>query len=89
LILFLRSRVTDWPLWLAEFSDADGERGLGEVVNLRRRRKAKARDEKSVLSAENRARSGRTLAAKKKEKTIHSKLERDLEGHRIESGEGA
>jgi uncharacterized protein DUF4169 len=62
---------------------------MGEVVNLRRRRKAHAREETALRAAENRMRSGRTLAAKRSEKAIELKRERDLDGRRIESGEGS
>lgn len=62
---------------------------MGDVINLRRRRKANAREEQSVRAAENRRRSGRTLAAKRAEKAIALKRERDLDGRRIESGEGS
>ena len=62
---------------------------MGDVINLRRRRKANAREEQSVRAAENRQRSGRTLAAKQAEKAIALKRERDLDGRRIEPGEGS
>jgi hypothetical protein len=60
---------------------------MAEVINLRRQRKANAREEKARRAAENRARFGRTLAAKRIEKAIELKRERDLDGRRIESGE--
>lgn len=62
---------------------------MGDVINLRRRRKANARDEQSARAAENRLRSGRTLVAKQAEKAVALKRERDLDGRRIESGEGS
>lgn len=62
---------------------------MGDVINLRRRRKASAREEQSVRAAENRLRSGRTLVAKQAEKAVALKRERDLDGRRIESGEGS
>jgi hypothetical protein len=62
-------------------------RGMGEVINLRRRRKAGVREKESVRAAENRVRFGRTLAAKRTENAIELKRERDLDGRRIESGE--
>lgn len=60
---------------------------MGEIINLRRRRKADARKREASLAAENRVRFGRTLAAKRSEKAVELKRERDLDGRRIESGE--
>ncbi|HRF09446.1 MAG TPA: DUF4169 family protein [Xanthobacteraceae bacterium] len=48
---------------------------MAEIVNLRRARKAKARVEKEVTAAENRARHGRTAH----ERTLTSKLEHQRE----------
>ena len=62
---------------------------MGDVINLRRRRKAEAREKESLRAAENRLRFGRTLAAKRTEKAVAVKRERDLDGRRIESGEGS
>ena len=59
---------------------------MGDVINLRRRRKAEAREKESRRAAENRMRFGRTLAGKGMEKAIAVKRERDLDGRRIESG---
>lgn len=60
---------------------------MGEVINLKRRRKAEARKREASLAAENRVRFGRTLAVKRSEKAVELKRERDLDGRRIESGE--
>jgi hypothetical protein len=60
---------------------------MGEIINLRRRRKANAREEEANRAAENRVRYGRTLAAKRMEKAVELKRERDLDSRRIESGE--
>ncbi|HVT55290.1 MAG TPA: DUF4169 family protein [Xanthobacteraceae bacterium] len=60
---------------------------MGEIVNLRRRRKANARKEEAARAAENRMRYGRTLAAKRAERAFEHKRERDLDGRRIESGD--
>jgi hypothetical protein len=62
---------------------------MGEIVNLRRQRKASARQEADARAAENRVRFGRTLAAKKADKAIELKRARDLDGRRLESGEGS
>lgn len=62
---------------------------MGEIINLRRRRKADARKEKAVRASENRVRYGRTLTAKRMEEAVELKRERDLDGRRIESGEGS
>ncbi len=61
---------------------------MGDIINLRRRRKAEARQKEASLAAENRVRFGRTLAVKRSEKAVELKRERDLDGRRIESGEG-
>ncbi|HXY90767.1 MAG TPA: DUF4169 family protein [Xanthobacteraceae bacterium] len=60
---------------------------MGEVVNLRIRRKAKARAERSQKAASNRARFGRSLAERLLVKTETSKRARELDGRRLESGE--
>jgi hypothetical protein len=60
---------------------------MGEIVNLRRQRKANARQEADTCAAENRVRFGRTLAAKQADKAIELKRARDLDGRRLESGE--
>lgn len=62
---------------------------MGEIVNLRRQRKTNGRQEDAARAASNRLRFGRTLAQKRAEKTIASKHARDLDGHRIDSGEKA
>jgi hypothetical protein len=60
---------------------------MAEIVNLRRRRKAETRKKQVSLAAENRVRFGRTLAARRSEKAVELKRERDLDGLRIEPGE--
>jgi hypothetical protein len=54
-----------------------------DVVNLRRVRKAKARDDKADHAAENRARFGRTLADRQAQAAAEAKAARDLDGHQL------
>lgn len=57
---------------------------MGDVVNLRRARKARARDEKAEAAQENRARFGRSKA-QKDEAAREAERRRDvLDGHRLE-----
>jgi hypothetical protein len=60
---------------------------MGEVVNLRNRRKVKARADQSAKAAENRARFGRPLAERRFVKTVELKRARELGGRRLESGD--
>ncbi len=56
---------------------------MGEVVNLRRARKAKGRNERAQHADENRARFGRTAAEREGQAAADVKAERDLDGHRL------
>jgi hypothetical protein len=60
---------------------------MGDVINLRRRRKAAKREKEALRAAENRVRFGRTLVSKQIDKAMELRRERDLDGRRIESGE--
>ena len=60
---------------------------MGEVVNLRSRRKAKAHAERSEKATANRARFGRSLAERLLVKTEALKRARELDGRRLESGD--
>ncbi len=57
---------------------------MGEIVNLNRVRKRKARSEAHERAAENRSRHGRTKAAKDFEAAEGLRVERAIEGHRLE-----
>ena len=57
---------------------------MGEVVNLRRARKAKARGERETSAAENRAKFGVSLHEKQRGAALQSKAVRSLDGHRRE-----
>lgn len=61
---------------------------MGEIVNLRRVRKAKARTAKETTAAENRARFGRTGAGKAVERLEAERERRGLDGRRRESPDG-
>jgi hypothetical protein len=60
---------------------------MSEIVNLRNRRKAKARADGAVKAAENRVRFGRSLAERELMKAAELKRARELNGRRLESGE--
>jgi hypothetical protein len=60
---------------------------MGEVVNLRNQRKARARADDAARAASNRMRFGRSLHERRLEKDVGLKLERDLDGKRIETGD--
>ncbi|WP_321447120.1 DUF4169 family protein [uncultured Cohaesibacter sp.] len=55
---------------------------MGNVINLRQARKAKARTEKEKKAEANRARFGQTKAQKTKQRFETDKLERHLDGHK-------
>ncbi len=57
---------------------------MGEVVNLRLKRKVKARDDKADKAAENRATFGRRKDEKKLTTLLNSKAAKDLDGHKRE-----
>ena len=57
---------------------------MGEIVNLNRARKVKARDDKKAKAAANRAAHGRTQAQKALEKVRADKASRDLDGHKLD-----
>ena len=54
----------------------------GEIINLRRARKEKARADRESSAAENRAAFGRTKAAKDKDRAAREQADRKLDGHR-------
>ncbi|MCW3834780.1 DUF4169 family protein [Sphingomonas canadensis] len=55
---------------------------MGDVINLNRARKAKARVEKSARAVENRIRFGRTKEQKAADRAAQEKAARDLDGAR-------
>ena len=57
---------------------------MGEIVNLRRVKKAKARAAAEQEAAANRARHGTRKAAREVTKALLDKQARDLEGSRLE-----
>ncbi|MCW1382909.1 DUF4169 family protein [Novosphingobium sp. KCTC 2891] len=57
---------------------------MGEVVNLRQARKAKARDTAATLAAANRAKFGRTSGEKARDSAEASRAARLLDGARRE-----
>jgi hypothetical protein len=61
---------------------------MGEIVNLRRARKGKKRDEAAGAAAERRARFGRSKAERVLEQAGKAKRARDLDHARLEPGGG-
>jgi hypothetical protein len=59
----------------------------GDVVNLRRARKAKARATSAAEAAGNRARFGRPLSEREQTAAAASAASRHLDGHRLSPGE--
>lgn len=59
-----------------------------ELVNLRRARKARLREEDERRAAENRARFGRPRAERDAQSAEADRAARALDGSRIEGGEG-
>lgn len=60
--------------------------GLGEIVNLRRARKQRRRDQDDATAEANRLAHGVGKAAKREARAERERAERTLEGHRRESG---
>jgi hypothetical protein len=60
--------------------------GMGEIVNLRRVKKARARAEAAQAAAESRVRHGRAGAAKRADAKAAAKAQADLDGKRIPPG---
>ncbi|HEV7369353.1 DUF4169 family protein [Arenibaculum sp.] len=57
---------------------------MGDVINLNRFRKQRAKTEREEEAARNRARFGRTKEEKKKEKDELARKNRDLEGKKLD-----
>ena len=57
---------------------------MAEIINLRTARKAKARTQAAATAGQNRALHGRTLAQKQAERAEAGRLDRTLDGARIE-----
>lgn len=57
---------------------------MGEVVNLRLKRKAKLRDEAADKAGENRVKFGRSKAEKNLTSTRNAQAESKLDGHKRE-----
>ena len=57
---------------------------MGEVVNLRRARKSRMRRQDEEEAARNRLAFGRPKAERQRAEQEREKLERDLEGHKLD-----
>lgn len=60
---------------------------MGEIVNLRLRRKAKARAEKERIAEENRVRFGWPKSEKERERRLSDLEQKRLEAHRLSRDE--
>ena len=60
---------------------------MGEILNLRRARKAAEREREQTLAAANRLKHGRSRSERELETSRDAKALRDLERHRIETGD--
>ena len=61
---------------------------MTEIVNLRKARKQARRQSDEQIAQQNRILHGRTLAERAAEAARRDRLNRALEGHQIERGEG-
>jgi len=61
---------------------------MGEIVNLRRARKRRARQDAAREAESNRARHGRPAALRRQDDAVRSLEDRRLSGHRLEGDEG-
>jgi Domain of unknown function (DUF4169) len=61
---------------------------MGDLVNLRRVRKATKRREDAVRAAENRLAHGRSKAERALEEARDEKSRRELDAHRLETEDG-
>ena len=61
---------------------------MGEIVNLRRKRKAAKRREEAVRAAENRLVHGRSKAERALEEARAEKARSELDAHRLETEDG-
>jgi hypothetical protein len=57
---------------------------MGDIVNLRRIRKRREREEASQRAAENRARHGRTKAERDRDFEVNAELASKLDRHRLD-----
>ncbi|MER0237727.1 DUF4169 family protein [Fulvimarina sp. MAC8] len=56
---------------------------MGDIVNLRRARKAKARDDREAEAADNRVKFGTPPALRSLEEARKTKAEKALDGHKL------
>ena len=61
---------------------------MGEIVNLRRARRAATRRRDATQAAENRLAHGRSKAERKLEDAQAEKARRELDAHRVETEDG-
>jgi hypothetical protein len=61
---------------------------MGEIVNLRRARRAATRRRDATQAAENRLAHGRSKAERRLEEAQAEKARRELDAHRVETEDG-
>jgi hypothetical protein len=61
---------------------------MGEIVNLRRARRAETRRRSAIQAAENRLAHGRSKVERTLEEARAKKARRELDAHRIETEDG-
>jgi len=71
-------------LYVLAQGDAKGRELMAEIVNLKAVKKAKARAGKEREAEANRAKFGRTKAERKADETQKARLERTLDGARLD-----
>jgi hypothetical protein len=62
---------------------------MGDVINLRQARKARARHNAAQLAAQNRASHGQTLAERNARAAAATRAAQDLAGKRLDDGDSA
>ena len=60
---------------------------MGDLVNLNKARKARAKAEAEKTAADNRLKFGMTKAEKKKNEDQKKRLARHVDGHRLDEGQ--
>jgi hypothetical protein len=60
---------------------------MGDIINLRKARKAAEREREQTLAAANRLKHGRSRAERGLVSSRNAKARRDLDRHRVETGD--
>jgi hypothetical protein len=65
----------------------DRAKGMGDLINLRKARKLAERDRARELAAANRLKHGRSRSERELAASRQAKAHRDLDRHRVETGD--